>query len=233
MDSPSSVGSSYAGEGFTDAELANFYQRTSGHIAFIDESYRSPNQDLGVGNNTYYLLTAVVIRRTKVATVRARLLEIAGARKWHTTKEAQTAAGREKVLEMCRYLAQHSMSIVAVETKIETRDRDAEQARAACMETLFQFLCANILPDDGLVVYERRQAPQQPADRATVHRLRSRELIHPNLIVHPGSPATEALLWAPDIVAWATRRVFAEGRTEYVEPLKAAKHFQILTVKKT
>lgn len=223
----------YDGPGFDALDndgLAEAYDNTSGLVAFIDETYRAPSQALK--KSTFYILTAVVIERDRMAAVRAKLVEIAGGPRWHTRDEALTEEGRARIVKMTRYLASAATSVVAVHGEIPPADLHAEATRAACFDALLGDLCASgTLVPGGLAVYDRRRdAGPQEVDRATISATRKRQSIHRNLQVRPGRPAREALLWMPDVVAWATRQGLVEQTPQYVEPLSARKTIRIIAV---
>lgn len=230
MNSPGEPRSLFDGAGLSDAQLRTLYARTAGPVAYVDESYRAPTQALG--GNSFYLLAAVLVERDRIARTRSKLRDIAEVVKWHTSDEALTAEGRTKILKMTRYLSSSTMSVVAAQAKITPADKDAEHARRACFDTLLGDLCSrNQLDASGLVVLERRRDHgQRSTDSRTISALRRSGAIHRTLVVHPGSPSGESLLWAPDIVAWATRRLVANDDKTYVQPLAVAKTIRIIHV---
>lgn len=221
----------YDGAGFSDESLRQLYGQSSGMVAFVDESYRAPKQALG--GNSFYILTAVLIPRDRIVTTRSKLLEIAAVEKWHTSEEARDADGREKILKMSRYLARVSGSVIAVMSKISPADKDAEDARRSCFGALLEGMCqGNLVTETGLVVIERRRdAAQQKEDGQTINALRRNRRIHETLFVHQGSPATEALLWAPDVISWAARQEIALDSPKYLEPLRRLNRIRQITVR--
>ncbi|TCL79527.1 MULTISPECIES: hypothetical protein [unclassified Rathayibacter] len=230
MTTPTSAsGSVFDGDGFTDADLRALYDRSAGAVVYIDESYRTAGQAHGDG---FYILTAVVIPRDRIVRIRAKLTDIADSTRWHTSQAARDEDGREKTLKMSRYLARAATTVVAVQTPVTAADADAEGARAACFGALLGALCNNgMLEPTGLVVLERRRdTHQQNFDGRTINALRAAGTIHETLLVYQGSPATESLLWAPDVVSWATRQWIARSDDSYIEPLRATKRFFQVTV---
>jgi hypothetical protein len=220
----------FDGEGFSDPQLRTLYEHSTGPIAYIDESYRSPAQARG---NGFYILTAVVLERDRVVHTRAKLREIAQTHKWHTTNEALTEHGRKKILKMSRHLASAALSVLAVQSKITAADKDTEQARYACFDTLLGDMCARTqqLQVTGLVVLERRRdTRQRNADDRTIHRLRHAGTIHRELVVHQGSPGGESLLWAPDVVSWSARQSVTMNNKVYLEPLAKARTIRMILV---
>jgi hypothetical protein len=217
----------FDGDGFDDRDLRELYLNSSGPIAYIDESYSAPKQARG---NGFYLLTAVILERDRVSVVRSKLRTIARVERWHTTDAAGTTGGPERIVRMTRYLADTATSVIAAQTSIPPSDRDADGARAQCFEMLLGDLCdKGELERNGLVVIERRRdIDQRREDGRTVNRLRSRGIIHRNLLVHQGSPAGESLLWAPDVVSWAARQTITRHEKTYLEPLARAKSIRFV-----
>lgn len=231
MQLPSEPTGQFDGDGFSDPKLRVLYDNSSGPIAFIDESYRAPSQALE--GNAFYILTAVVIARPRIVAVRDRLLEIANGTKWHTTEVARVDGGRAAIVRMTEYLASCSTSIVAYRAGIPATDRFAEQARALCFRSLLTDLCVcGTLALNGAVVYERRRDTSQlQADGRTISGLRRANGIHRALAVHPGSPASEFLLVAPDAVAWSTRQLTATNDKRFLEPLSRTSAIRIVNVR--
>ncbi|QJU54216.1 hypothetical protein SCB71_13740 [Herbiconiux sp. KACC 21604] len=220
----------FEGDGFDDSALRDHYLNSSGRIAHVDESYRAPRQARG---DAFYLLTAVVFERDRIAAVRAKLREIAEVERWHTTDQGRDDRGRAKILKMARYLASSSASVIVAQSEISPSDGDAELARRQCFATLLGDLCARgEIARNGLVVVERRRDfGQRALDQKTLHRLRSTGTIHRNLLVHQASPGGECMLWAPDVVAWSARQMVVRNNKVYVEPLARARSVRIIRVR--
>ncbi len=201
-------------------QLSDLYDRAQGTmVAFIDESYRAPSQAIGGGS--FYLLTAVLFPRAHLDAIRTSLETLSGGGRWHTTDEAQTELGRERIIKMSAQIAKCGAVVVAIQDSIPAGDKNAEAARERCFEVLLSQLCGSgSLDPDGLVVFERRRdSHQRNSDNATIRSLRREGRIPQSLLVHPASPADETLLYAPDIAAWALRRAHTHDESQFIDPI--------------
>lgn len=221
----------YEGPGFSDNALLPLYLDSAGNVAFIDESYLEPSRAIG-GGNTIYVVSAVLVPRARIRATRDKLVELTATGHWHTTERFRDVDGKEDILRMARYIARASATVVAVKAPLDTRDKGGEAARRACFEALVdRLLGGKLLDSNGLLVYEqRRDAAQRKADHATFRRLRSDGKIPDSFFVYEGSPGTEPLLWAPDVMAWATRRSIALDDHQWLAPVKARDRYRRVDV---
>lgn len=199
--------------------MSSFYAQAKGTlVAFIDKSYRAPAQALG--RTSFYVLTAVLFPH-RLEEVRAALEAIAESSRWHTTDEAQSSAGQERITLMAAEVAACGAVVVAIQNPIPATDRNADQARRRCFEVLLGDLCrTGSLDPLGLVVFEqRRDTSQRRWDEETIRTLRRQDKIPQTLYVTAASPAEETLLWAPDVAAWALRRNHTHDDTTFIEPI--------------
>lgn len=221
----------YEGPGFSDKALLPLYLDSAGNVAFIDESYLEPSRALG-GGNTIYVVSAVLVPRARIRATRDKLVELTATGHWHTTERFRNPEGKEDILRMARYIARASATVVAVKAPLDAKDKGGEAARRACFEALVARLVGgNLLDSNGLLVYEqRREAAQRKVDQATFRRLRSDGTIPDSFFVYEGSPAGEPLLWAPDVMAWATRRSIALDDHQWLAPVKSRNRYRRVDV---
>lgn len=211
------------GFGLNDEPLAELYRRTSGPVAFIDESYREPGYS---NERPFYSMSAVIIDRDQGANVRDVLMDIPGSRYWHTTEAFRTPAGKRVIGEMIGYIATAAeYNIITVQTDIRRDDPTMTGARHECLGALTKELTRGAGPSAvRLLVLEARNAKVHPGgdadDARVVAQLRSGGVIDRAVTTHHTSPGREPLLWAADLSVWAFRRNLAVGDKQWFEPLQ-------------
>ncbi|MBD8104737.1 hypothetical protein [Plantibacter sp. CFBP 8775] len=199
----------------TDRRLKKLYGRSPESIAFVDEAYRVDGH-----GEPFYIVSAVVVDGPAIDALRDTLLEIVGSDYWHTTKAFQKDG--EALKETLRGLAQHlahdgSVSLCTVDTD-PAHFANVEQVRWFTMCSMASLLVEQHGVD--LCVYERRrEGAEETADRHIERTIQERPATR-NLRMHGGTPYSEPLLWAPDVVASTLRRRIAFREGEWFEPLR-------------
>lgn len=213
-----------SGFGLGDPSLEQLYARSTGHVVFIDESFREPLRN---DEHPFYAMSGVIVDRDQGSVVRDALMDIAGGRYWHTTESYRSAAGQNAIHELVDYLATAAdWNIVTVQTSIRRDDRDMAIARAETLTALTAEVTRGTGPSAArLLVMESRNKRAYPSgdrdDKETIARLRSAGMIDRQTTVHHTSPGREPLLWAPDLSAWAFRRHVALDDDRWFKPLES------------
>ncbi|MFC8046487.1 hypothetical protein [Nocardia sp. NPDC057353] len=167
------------------------------------------NADVTV-DNTFYILTAVIVGFDEMAELRRGLREIAGGDWWHTTEALQRDDGRDRTEDMLGFLADGPETcVLALRAPIEAGDTTGESARRSCYRGLTIRL-ANGGDDwaatDLMVLEQRNQQTLRAADERTHRELLGDGLIPRGTRLLQTSPAAERLLWLPDLISSAYRR---------------------------
>ncbi|MFE5702206.1 hypothetical protein [Rhodococcus koreensis] len=216
--------------------VAAAYQRTTGQVAYLDESYQAPDPTI-TQSNTFYVFTAVVVHKDAMIELRKGLGEIAEGSWWHTTKALLEDTGRKKTRGMLEYLAEgFEACVIAHKVPVESGDHDAEKARRACYRGLAIELAAGSPgkwdPVELLVLEERNQMNFRNKDKRNHVELVSEKKIPRNTRLLQTSPKFERLLWLPDVVSSAYRRTLThrdetsklfeiiKGQVHFVEPVE-------------
>lgn len=217
-------------------KVAEAYARTSGPVAYLDESYQAPDPIVSP-DKTFYIFTAVVIQRDDMEELRKGLETIAEGTWWHTTKAMLQGEGREKTKHMLEYLADgFEACVIAHQVPVDATDRDAEQARRSCYRGLAVELTGGAPgkwdPVELLVLEERNQLNFRNKDRKNHSELRSEKKIPRSSQLLQISPNFERLLWLPDVVSMAYRRTIThtdatsklfkivEGQVHFVQAIE-------------
>ena len=183
-----------------------------GPLAFVDESFRSPAES----KDSFYILCAVVIPKSKVFSVRDTLSEIVGKRYFHATESGRSDEGQMLIRKMARFLAQETRPVLVVIEQLPKSDRDAEAGRERATRALWKELAENELYLTGTVVYERRmRGAQDASDLRILSSLRRLRLPGSKLNVLGVASKNEPLLWAPDLVAWAFRQAYDDADNSF------------------
>lgn len=210
----------------TNSTLSALYSRAQGAVAYLDESYYAPKQGKG---QTFYIVSAVVVGRSKVGEVRATLLDLVGDDYWHTTTDARSLEGKETLRQSLDYLKAASKTLCWLSEPIDKSDREGEAARAAVHRAAVRELTRSYLPSAGMIVYEKRLSGYQAnADARVFNEMRNSGKVDRDFIIHPESPANELLLWAPDMVAWSYRQSFLDNDHAFFELLSESVHVQVV-----
>ncbi|MFA3899738.1 hypothetical protein ACKAMS_32455 [Rhodococcus sp. 5A-K4] len=186
------------------------YQRTTGPVAFLDESYQAPD-GVAAHRDTFYVFTAVIVELDAMDELRVGIEDIADGTYWHTTKALQTTSGIDQTRDMLDFLADgHEACVIAHQIPVGADDTDAQTARTACYRQLAIELGAgrdDVWPAiDLFVLEERNQSNFRNKDKADHKALVSEKLIPRNTRLLSTSPRHEHLLWLPDLVSMAYRR---------------------------
>lgn len=186
------------------------YKRTTGPVAYLDESYQAPDR-VAEHHQTFYLFSAVVIDLKDMATIRSGMRRIVGSHYWHTRDALMTDAGWDQTCELLDYLAEGGEPcVIAHQVEVDAADADAEDARRACYHALAVELSGGRPgvwdPIDLLVLEERNVSNLKNKDQANHKELVSSLRVPRNTRLLQTSPATEHLLWLPDLVSSALRR---------------------------
>ncbi|WP_105567780.1 hypothetical protein [Microbacterium halophytorum] len=206
----------------THPGLRTAYSRATSSVAFVDESYRAAGRP---GEPPFYLMVAVVIDVDAMGQARADLMRIAGGTYWHTTEAFRELTGRSRVDAMVAYLSAADVwSVVAVQTCVDPRDATLESARMECMARLIAEVTRGGGPHATrtIVAEIRRPGAEQARDDENITRLFRAGVLSDGVRLHMVSPNQEPLLWAPDVVAWALRRLLALGDGQWFSPLRTA-----------
>ncbi len=182
--------------------LQSLYARNKAPVAFIDESYRFSR---GVEGPDFYLMAGSVMESDLVVHIRTKLDELVGVDYWHTT-DAFSRQDLEKIKELLHYCANHLHQFF-----VFVGDLGPEAPLESYRRHCFLQLMAK-LEDHGcrLMVFEKRKRLSETnADLALIKLGKSNGLLSRELRVLPASPASEHLLWAPDLASWALRRRLA------------------------
>lgn len=178
----------------------------------MDESFRSPSE----ARDSFYILCAVVIPKSKVFKVRDELRAMVGKRYFHATESGRHDDGQMLIRKMARYLAIEAKPVLVVIEQLQKSDRDAEIAREQATRALWKELAENELYLTGTVVYERRmRGVQDQSDLRIFNNLKRLKLPGNKLKVLGIASKHEPLLWAPDLVAWAFRRAYDDADNTY------------------
>lgn len=148
-------------------------------------------------------------------------MEIVRAERWHTTEEYGTPDGRATIENLVNYLAiEDAGLVIVVESQLSDFGGSIEKARRYCFATLARVLADEHASD--LIVYERRrEGVEEDNDNTTVRLLQADENIRAELRFHAGTPYSEPLLWAPDIIASTFRRRIVHNQKGWFEPLRS------------
>jgi hypothetical protein len=204
------------------------YKRTNGPVAFLDESYQAPD---GVAEHrqTFYLFSAVVVDLKDMATIRSGMRRIVGSHYWHTRDALMTDAGWEQTRELLAYLAEGGEPcVIAHQVEVDAGDGDAEEARRACYHALAVELSSGRQgvwdPIDLLVLEERNVSNLKNRDQANHKDLVSCGSVPRKTRLLQTSPASEHLLWLPDLVSSALRRTITHDDDTLFDVIREQVH---------
>ena len=181
-------------------------------VAYVDESYRLPT-DCRPHETPFYAMSAVLLRVCDLDTIRDDLRALARSDYWHTTELAQSETGWTRIQEMLDYLARYrDLCVIAVRRALCDGDTQ-KNMRAICLRALMTALVQKGPvgpitwdPVSMVVLEKQRESKDTNRDRYTVSQARKEGLVPRNMFVHYVSPASEQLLWLPDLVAHTYRR---------------------------
>ncbi len=182
--------------------LQSLYERNKAPVAFIDESYRFSR---GVEGPDFYLMAGSVIESDLIAQIRMKLDELVGVDYWHTT-DAFARHDLDKIRELLDYCANHLHQYFVFVGGLGP-EATLESYRRQCF---FQLLTRLEYQGCYLIVFEKRKRLSETnGDLALIKLGKSNGFLSRDLRVLPASPASEHLLWAPDLASWALRRMLA------------------------
>ncbi|MGW4635503.1 hypothetical protein [Nocardia sp. NPDC004415] len=192
------------------AALADAYRRGKGPVAFLDESYQIADGTVRQ-NETFYVLTAVIVRIPDMDELRENLLAIVGSSYWHSTEALRDGgSGPDIMRAMLEYLSEGVEPVmIAHRVSVAEGDKDGEAARRDCYRSLAVELSRGGTgrdPVELLVLEERNQSNLRNRDKRNHRDLVSEQLIGRNSRLVQTSPRYETLLWLPDVVSSAYRR---------------------------
>lgn len=201
-----------------DRDLQQLYDRSPSRVAFVDEAFDE-------GAKPFYVMSAVIVDFGILEDTRDDLIEIAADAwpdrvYWHTSTalasdDADIIACAE---ELIRFVAESdAISVCAIDAEPEHFE-DMEKLRAYTMHCLAMVLCKSH-GVDVMVIERRRAGAEELADTQTLNKIRTTDGLR-HLRVHQGTPSSEQLLWAPDLVASTLRRRISRGQPEWFEPLR-------------
>lgn len=172
------------------------------HVLFVDESYNAPAEGM---EHTFYTVCGVLIEGSLLRATRQDISYIVGDSFWHTTDALRTSQGRDTAVDLLEFCEEvDDLYFVTYKMPLEPDD-DLENARQACLQTLFSHVEDGYSP--RLIVMEKRQDHiRDDADRKLVKRLRSEGKVSRNTQILLVSPRDEYLLWLPDLIAMVFRR---------------------------
>lgn len=201
-----------------DSHLETLYARTTGPVAFVDESYWDARAQ-GRGRS-FYSMSAVSFDTDRLDLIRNVLTEIAQGRYWHTTEEFK-AGGWPRIADMTEYVAeQTTWSVLTVEASIGAGG--IGEARQTCLAALAREVTRGEGPNAvRLLVADRsRDIAVNREDRHTLARLRSTRLIDPNVTIYHARMRDEPVLWCADAVSWSAYRSLAVDDARWIAPLR-------------
>ena len=193
--------------GLQDPALERVYAASRGPVAFIDESHRAGVRPGEIG---FYTTAAVIVARDQLDAVRTAIESHAGGRPWHTTEEFQ--AGRHHdILRLADYLTSTvEWNIVAAQAPMAGHTAiDYAQARNAALTATLTAVTRGANPVQVVVLDTLGDPRADGADQRLAALLRGTAAIPPRTLLRHSDDKLEPLLGAPDVVAWATRRLLA------------------------
>lgn len=211
--------------------LAQAYLRApGGYIAFIDETFQLDDSD--ADRTEFYMLSAVVVHRDDLTSLRSGLRKVVGGTYWHTSDELKTPEGRVRARKVAEFLGDpqgNEVGIVAIKTPVAKGAGDA--ARAACFQQVGKQLCAGggLLADAGvhlMILEQRRTQRNRSYDTSIIKDLRKGDVLCRQCHMIQVSPSAEHLLWLPDLVSSAVRHhhLSQKGDLDLYAPLAHILH---------
>lgn len=198
-----------------DLLAARYVRNGDKLVAFIDESYRSREQQKN--ESPFYIATAVVIHPKEHEIMRKQLIEVAEAEYWHSTQAFQSEEGKAKFMALIDYVVDGIEPIViAVQSEVDEKDGNLEEARLHCMTALACDLTGGAVhePVELIVVEERHDMASRKRDEYIFSQARKQNLIPRATAAFQASPSYEKLLWLPDVVSYALYRNMAENEPQ-------------------
>lgn len=203
-------------------QLEALYERGKSPVALIDETYGTSNDER---KQPFYLLTAVLVEREDLKTLRSSLESFeTKAGFFHATEQFQQDPA--KLTDFLRHINASSVdSVVTVQTMI--KDGNKNQARDDCLVRLSYELNRGVSPVQHLVLESLNQSSdpgRNHQDQLVVKHAASRGLLGSEMSVSHASPYNEKLLWLPDVVSWAVRQELIHGNTQWVQNVETIRY---------
>lgn len=221
-------------------------------IAFIDETFVDPYYDkkTGILHPGYYSIAAIVVEADEIAKFREDLpATLGGINYWHTT-DAFNDRGLEKdpnpdkpsrkyspwhlrrnIRPMLNTLGRNTkdgQNIVTLNFNIpyakdpDERQRLRDAARAEAITAITTHL-THADPPTTTFVFEKVKGGTQK-DKDTLNRLEKAGIIPPIKKIF-AKPTDEPLLWAADLLAWASRHLVNETNLSWLDNAKIKARF--------
>jgi len=204
---------------FLEQSLANRYARTSGQVAFIDETYRVNQYE---DEENFYLVAGFLVDSESLVKRRQDFRKLLPSNYWHTT-EAFAEGNQSQIRDFLR-LVSSTDDVHVFAFTVAVTDNDAEHARRRCLAQLLKVFEAY---EVRTAVIERRKTnSDRRSDEALFKKAIASGLISRKLEVLQGQPAAECLLWGADLVCWSLRRYLALNDGEWIN-LVSNKVFRI------
>lgn len=176
----------------------------------------SPAED----HDSFYILGAVIVPRSRLFDLRTKLFEIVGDDYFHATELGRSDKGRMTIRRMAALLARETKSVVVVLEQLKRSDANAESAREVATRELMRELSEEHIYLNGTVVYEKRlRGSQHARDLRIFKNLKRLKLPGGKLRVVGLASKNEPLLWAPDLVCWGFRQAYHEGDPSFFQEL--------------
>lgn len=220
-------------------------------IAFIDETFVEPSyDDNGVLHPGYYSIAAVVVEADDIAKFREDLpATLGGINYWHTTDAYRNKANQRKkedaehtlgnspwhlrsnIRPMLNTLGRHTQNgenNVTLNFNIPYTDDPDERlrlrdaARAEAITALTTHL-THADPPTTTFVFEKVKGGDQK-DKDTLNRLQNAGVI-PSITSIFAEPTDEPLLWAADLLAWASRHLVNATTLTWLDDSKIKARF--------
>lgn len=206
----------------TEQNLQSVYRRTSGAVAFIDESF-----DL-TQVHSFYLLAAAIIDSADLMVTRQDLLTFYNGTALHASPMFANGEVHSLRQGIDLVAEQHDGLDIVIQEMIDPRDTDGSVARASCLALMMRKLHADF-GCELFVLDSSNSRIANAADRETASRLRqSGRLSRETQVIHT-YPRLEPLLGMPDVAAWAYRQEFTGRSTTWFEPLRAQTQVSFVT----
>lgn len=208
--------------------LAEAYGRSSSaSVAFVDESYQDHKSQ--PGKPPFYIVTAVVVRKCDMASVRKSLAEIAAEGYWHTTEARRTQGGPQKIDAMVDYLAEGGKALVVAISRGFDAVTPIEDVRAECLRDVASSVADPKRHSVDLMILEERPGDKAKAiDASTISSARESGELPRELRLFQTSPWHESLLWLPDLAANVIRREMTHGDTVHSAKLAPITEYSYL-----
>lgn len=206
------------------AGLTTAYARTSGPVAFIDESYRTQPEQ---GERAFYSMSAVTFDQGDFVKIRADLRRAAGRNYWHST-EAFREGRFADISAMSDVVATHAQwNIVTIQVPVHAGEGAVLQARSNCLGAIAREVTrgAGAGAVRLLVVDRNKDERLNRLDVDLLKHLRTTNRVARDVTVRHASMGAEPLLWAADVVSWSAYRTLAVGDQRWLAPIQ-----EVLTV---